>query len=699
MDGESKPGKFSSFKKKLVFFGPGLLLAITAAGEAGIADAMDIGAHFGMALVWVVFIALLFKYAFTTGIARYTLATGNTIFQGLVNIPGPKNWAAILTMAAYFVDSIAIGAMILFAGTFLDYLIPGSYPFYLICLLILLLSLVILRTHIYHHFEKIMALIVIIVGITLIVFMIQYPYTFVDTAYGLIPSIPHDSEKEILAIIGAVGSGLMLMLYSVWLEKKIRVRNADPSVPASEKFQIGNKKKFREYITSVRIDILVGFILVAIFTIGFMAVGNIGHYLSFIPHGTELTLDLMLSMVLKLYHAIPYGNVILSVLICLVFFGATVIGMDARASAVTKIVKSMREKAGHPVKNSSLVYNICLLCFSLITAVVLLYNQPLKIMLYVSLICAIFFGIFGFILIYLDSKLPEYARGNRFWVLFIGIGSILSIYLALVLEGSILGIGISLAQKMAIVLVAIFFFTRSRMFKRLVKGTANVFDKFWLIAIFGTISVIGTVWGISADTYIINFRDLGAILAGIIGGPVVGGIVGVIGGIYRYTMGGVTAIPCCIATLVAGVLSGFLIRYRKGKLTYVWAAVIAVAAECSHLLFIFPTYSMLTHAMTASAVLDVIRNTILPMSVSIALGCVCFAWFTREVPVFKGALQRFSFRQEVEDARTAISDMKKIREEEEREYAQIAEPAKEPAKEPDANPPSDVQTAQEEMKK
>jgi len=81
----------SRLKKRLVFFGPGLLLAITAAGEAGIADALDIGAHFGMSLVWVVLLALIFKYAFTTGIARYTLATGKTIFQGFASIPGPKN--------------------------------------------------------------------------------------------------------------------------------------------------------------------------------------------------------------------------------------------------------------------------------------------------------------------------------------------------------------------------------------------------------------------------------------------------------------------------------------------------------------------------------------------------------------------------------------------------------------------------------
>lgn len=44
------------FQNNFVFFGPGLLLAITAAGEAGVTEAIEIGAHYGPALIWVVII-------------------------------------------------------------------------------------------------------------------------------------------------------------------------------------------------------------------------------------------------------------------------------------------------------------------------------------------------------------------------------------------------------------------------------------------------------------------------------------------------------------------------------------------------------------------------------------------------------------------------------------------------------------------
>ena len=138
MSVEKKPKFLGGVKDKLVFFGPGLLLAITAAGEAGITEALEIGAHFHLTLLWVVILTLLFKYAFTTGIARYTLATGKTIFEGFGSLPGPKNWGFILTIVSYLVEVVSVGAMILFVATFLDYLIPGTYYIPLLGIFILL---------------------------------------------------------------------------------------------------------------------------------------------------------------------------------------------------------------------------------------------------------------------------------------------------------------------------------------------------------------------------------------------------------------------------------------------------------------------------------------------------------------------------------------------------------------------------------
>lgn len=63
-----------------------------------------------------------------------------------------------------------------------------------------------------------------------------------------------------------------------------------------------------------------------------------------------------------------------------------------------------------------------------------------------------------------------------------------------------------------------------------------------------------------------NIRDMFAILAGLLGGPFVGIPVGIIGGIYRYSLGGYTALGCGVATSVAGFLGSYLYRFKKFKL-------------------------------------------------------------------------------------------------------------------------------------
>jgi hypothetical protein len=65
----------------LFFIGPGLILAIEASGESGITELIAAGYEHGFALFWVIAAALIFKFAFTNGIARYTVATGTSIFD------------------------------------------------------------------------------------------------------------------------------------------------------------------------------------------------------------------------------------------------------------------------------------------------------------------------------------------------------------------------------------------------------------------------------------------------------------------------------------------------------------------------------------------------------------------------------------------------------------------------------------------
>ena len=641
---ESRLSRFRKwFANTFVFFGPGLLLAITAAGEAGITEAIEIGAHYGLALLWVVIITLLFKYAFTNGIARYTLATGQTIFDAFGKLPGPKNWGSVLVLVSYVLEMFAIGAMILFAATFLDYLLPGVFSIFLLSITLLIAALSLLRTHIFHHFEQIMAGIVIIMGISMILVLSSFPFTLDMMVSGLVPNIPSGSETAILAILGVVGSGLNLMLYSVWLKEK-----TDKTQLSDGTCYVKNEAFFKRFIKSVNVDIALGFAIVLLVTFGFMCLGYAGFAVSFMPHGAELNLDILITQVLYLFSSIPFGTYAFLLFVAIIFFGSVVIGIDARAKALTRVVISMREEAGKPKIKGSRIYQIFIWLFVGILILSILMNNPMGTIRTSAVLCALLFGVFGFILIYLNARLPEYARASRLWMLVIAVGSILSVYVALLIEGSFLEFGFPLFENVLVCTVAFYIFCRTKTFQRMADGSANIIDKFWVVFLFGLISVYGTYSGITIageyGAYILNFRDLGAMAAGVLGGPVVGFFAALIGGLYRLSLGGVTAVPCFLATLAAGVLAGFAIRIWQGKLTMRRAATLAVIVELLHLLLIFPIYALATGSMGLAMIQDVILTTTLPMTIVNAAGLMIFAHFAQKYPLLQSGLKKLNLK-------------------------------------------------------
>jgi len=652
---ESRLSRFRKwFANTFVFFGPGLLLAITAAGEAGITEAIEIGAHFGLALLWVVIITLVFKYAFTNGIARYTLATGQTIFDVLPKLPGPKNWGPILVIVSYCLEMFAIGAMVLFAATFLDYLIPGVFSLFLLSITLLVAALALLRTHIYHKFEQIMAVIVLVMGIFMIIILSAFPFNVEMIASGLIPNIPTGSETAILAILGVVGSGLNLMLYSVWLKEK-----TDKTEAAEGVCSVKGEAFFKRFIKSVNIDIALGFFIVALVTFGFMCLGYAGFAVSFMPHGAELNLNILITQVLYLFSSIPYGTYLFLLFVAVIFFGSVVVGIDARAKALTRVVISMRENAEKTKIKGGRIYQFFIWLFVAIILLSIGINQPMAVIRTSAVLCALLFGVFGFILIYVNTCLPEYARASRLWMLVIGIGSVLSVYVALLIEGSFLEFGLPLFESVLVCSVIFYIFCRTKTFERMASGTSNIVDKFWVIFIFGIISVYGTYSGITIageyGSYILNFRDLGAMVAGVLGGPVVGFFAGLIGGLYRLSVGGVTAVPCFLATLAAGLLSGFAIRSWKGRFTMRRAVYIAAVVELLHLLVIFPIYVLAAGAMDFVMIQDVIVTTLLPMTIVNAAGLMIFAHFSQKFPLLESGLKKMTPKSIAAEIRSLIS--------------------------------------------
>ncbi len=101
---------------------------------------------------------------------------------------------------------------------------------------------------------------------------------------------------------------------------------------------------------------------------------------------------------------------------------------------------------------------------------------------------------------------------------------------------------------------------------------------------FGGVSILGTVLGTPIRGAIANLRDVGAIGGGLFGGPLVGLIAGIIGGLERFYLGGFTAIPCALATIVNGTIAGLLYEWRKEEVFGVLPGMVFTSlAEVGHM--------------------------------------------------------------------------------------------------------------------
>jgi uncharacterized membrane protein len=64
--------------------GPGLLLAATGVGAGDLATASFVGGLLGTAVLWAVIFGAFLKFVVTEGLARWQLATGETLIEGAV---------------------------------------------------------------------------------------------------------------------------------------------------------------------------------------------------------------------------------------------------------------------------------------------------------------------------------------------------------------------------------------------------------------------------------------------------------------------------------------------------------------------------------------------------------------------------------------------------------------------------------------
>ena len=142
-----------------------------------------------------------------------------------------------------------------------------------------------------------------------------------------------------------------------------------------------------------------------------------------------------------------------------------------------------------------------------------------------------------------------------------------------------------------------------------------------LSVIFGGVIVLSTYTGIDIGSYSLNTRVIGAMTAGLLGGPIVGLYASLIGAVYVYFFSSpqAFAMASAFSTMLFGLLGGgFYPYFQRGKWKYKDLFLLTCFAEVCDMV------SLLRFTVPVQMALNTILEISLPMILMNAVGILIF---------------------------------------------------------------------------
>lgn len=184
---------------------------------------------------------------------------------------------------------------------------------------------------------------------------------------------------------------------------------------------------------------------------------------------------------------------------------------------------------------------------------------------------------------------------------------------------SIFDMLLAVFDRAALMLICLFFLTRTRHFRQLLQKDEHSRQELVAVtAIFSLFALFSTWSAVNVDGSLLNVRIIAVMSGGILFGPWVGIVTGVIAGLHRFLIDihGVSSVPCLITSIIAGVVSGW-INLKVAK-EHRWRLGILGGMLCESLTMLL----IILWARPSSLGLEIVSEIAIPMilgTVSIGL--------------------------------------------------------------------------------
>lgn len=188
---------------------------------------------------------------------------------------------------------------------------------------------------------------------------------------------------------------------------------------------------------------------------------------------------------------------------------------------------------------------------------------------------------------------------------------------------------LNLIAQACLVIVIVYLLSHTQLFKNILHNKHSVTLKIVLALIFGVLAIYGTYSGVKTGGAIANIRNLSPMVAGLLAGPWAGLGAGLIGGIHRFFMGGFTALPCAIGTVLAGLIAGVVFKMLKGNIGIWKPTLYAFVMELADMGLI------LILAQPFSDAWNLVQVIGLPMIIGDTVGVAIFAFMVKNLKIAK----------------------------------------------------------------
>ena len=214
MNNENKITKSSlkQFSKIISLLGPGLFLIGYNIGTGSVTTMASAGSRWGMSMTWTVVLSCLFTFIGILAFSRYTLVTGDTVLYAIKRrFPFGKQVSLFIMGAVILAEFAGVTGLMAIIVDLLQEWIEYAAGYYSgVIKLSLTVSIsailfLILWTGSYQNLEKLLAVLVSIMGLCFVVTTFLIVPSWQEIVTGLLPRVPKEPGASLI-VAGMAGT-------------------------------------------------------------------------------------------------------------------------------------------------------------------------------------------------------------------------------------------------------------------------------------------------------------------------------------------------------------------------------------------------------------------------------------------------------------------------------------------------------------